>query len=317
MRHRSSKSNSTEQSRPAADLRPATRRHHRGVAVAILATTTCLGLALRWLSFRYESSLLATSAAMILFAPASFATVALGWGTPLRSAFATKAVICFVSAFLTWNAVMLPGLSSQFALLALKMNLLHWGTFLLSGILSLRIVQWIAGLEIATDPDASTSASIQPGQVSLAKILALTAACAAATETARRVASTPETYASFLTGALGGSLLGMHWTVLSWIRGLRSWRTAGLIVWIALVAIIRWKTDTLVETLAAYAIHLPPPNLDDRYYVVDFGYPSPQIDFQKAMRFLWEAMLQTMIVFVGFESFRAIGYPLRSLRQTH
>lgn len=287
--------------------------------IRLLAVTTSLGLALRWLSFQYASDLLAASAAMVLFAPASFATVLLGWHSPAKFSVALPAILGFLLAFFVWNTVMLPGLPMEFVKLALKQNLLHWGLFLLCGLVSLRFVQWSTGIGIASDPNSVFEPSApRPSRLNLAKLLALTAACAVGAEATRRLSTNPGSdIASWLTGTLGGCLLGIQWSVLAWLWRLRTWRLAGLIFWIALAAIIRWKTDVLVGEFTHTLIHLQPPaSLDDSYYVVSTS-RAARATLQQAMLFLWEACLQTTIILAGIECLQAIGYPIRPLRKSH
>ena len=290
----------------------------RRAAKATLATFvagTILAIALRWLSFHFASGILATTAAMLLFAPASFATVVLGWGKPMRFRLAFLAFALFLLTFLLWNNVMLPGLSKENAIRAFKQNMLHWTFYLFFGILSLRFVQWTTGIGIASEANICDEPTGLPSsQISLAKILAITAACAVAVETVRRLMNHPgRDTASYLHGILGGSLLGIQWSVLFWLLRWNSWRIAGLILWIAIAAIIRWTTDTIVgqftDLLLVWKEEI---SLDDLYYVV-VSSRTPLMTLGQAMQFLWQASLQTAIILGGIASFRGLGYPIQYL----
>jgi len=285
-------------------------------SLAIFVTGTILAIALRWLSFHFASGILATTAAMLLFAPASFATVVLGWGKPMRFRLAFIAIVLFLLTFLLWNNVMLPGLPKEYAIRVFKQNMLHWALYLFFGILSLRFVQWTTGIGIASEANVCDEPTGLPSsQISLAKILAITAACAVAVETVRRLTNLPgEDTASYLHGILGGSLLGVQWSVLFWVLHWNSWRIAGLILWVAIAAIIRWTTDTIVGQFTdLLLVWKEEKSLDDLYYVV-VSSRAPPMTLGQAMRFLWQASLQTAIILGGIASFRGLGYPIRYLR---
>jgi hypothetical protein len=293
-------------------------RHAAKATLAIFVAGTILAIALRWLSFHFASGILATTAAMLLFAPASFATVVLGWGKPMRFRLAFLAFALFLLTFLLWNNVMLPGLSKENAIRAFKQNMLHWTFYLFFGILSLRFVQWTTGIGVASEAHVCDEPSgLRSSQISLAKILAIAAACAVATETVRRLMNLPgRDTALYLHGILGGGLLGIQWSVLFWLLRWRSWRIAGLILWIAIAAIIRWTTDTIVDQFTdLLLVRKEVKNLDDLYYIVDVV-PSrtPLMTLGQAMQFLWQASLQTAIILGGIASFRGLGYPIQYLR---
>jgi hypothetical protein len=319
------KSTQTDNIRQAGNRSQPSQTSHRTIpthqgwslCILLLAMTTSLGIALRWLSFQCSSDVLAGSAAMVLFAPASFAAVVLGWGSPARLSLTLKAFLGFLMAFLLWNTVMLPGLPLEIAMLAVKQNLIHWGLFLLCGILSLRFIQWNTGIGIASNPDSIFAIQEpKPSRLNVAKLLALTAACAIGADAMRRLSTHPTSdFASWLTGILGGSLLGIQWSVLAWLWRLRTWRSAGLILWVALAAIVRWQTDALLGQFTRSLIQLQTPaNLDDQYYVVRSSLAAPAT-VQQAMQFVWEAVLQTIIVLAGVACLHAIGYPIRQLRK--
>ncbi|MBU6237030.1 MAG: hypothetical protein KGQ51_04310 [Planctomycetes bacterium] len=291
-------------------------RHAAKATLAILVAGAILAIALRWLSFHFASGILATTAAMLLFAPASFATVALGWGKPMRFRLAFLAFALFLLTFLLWNNVMLPGLSKENAIRAFKQNMLHWTLYLFFGILSLRFVQWTTGMGIASEPVCDEPTGLRSSQISLAKILAIAAACAVGAETARRLMNLPgRDTALYLHGILGGSLLGIQWSVLFWLLRWRSWRIAGLILWIAIAAIIRWTTDTIVDQFTdLLLVRKEVKNLDDLYYiVVVVSSRTPLMTLGQAMQFLWQASLQTAIILGGIASFRGLGYPIQYL----
>ena len=293
----------------------------RRAAKATLATFvagTILAIALRWLSFHFASGILATTAAMLLFAPASFATVVLGWGKPMRFRLAFLAFALFLLTFLLWNNVMLPGLSTENAIRVFKQNMLRWTLGLFFGILSLRFVQWTTGIGIASEPHACDDPTGLPSsQISLAKILAITAACAVGAETVRRLMILPGADKMlYLHGILGGILLGVRWSVLFWLLRWRSWRIAGLILWIAIDAIIRWMTDAIVG-LVPYLLFLllrkeeiSLDALHHSYVVVSSRTP---MTLWQAFIFLWLSSLQTSIILGGIAIFRGLGYPIQYL----
>jgi uncharacterized membrane protein len=297
----------------------------RRAAKATLATFvagTILAIALRWLSFHFASGILATTAAMLLFAPASFATVVLGWGKPMRFRLAFLAFALFLLSFLLWNNVMLPGLSKEYAIRAFKQNMLHWSLYLFFGILSLRFVQWTTGIGIASEAYVCDEPTGLPSsQISLAKILAIAAVCAVATETVRRLMNLPEedtrSYLPvILHGILGGILLGVRWSVLFWLLRWRSWRIAGLILWIAIDAIIRWMTDAIVG-LVPYLLFLllrkEEISLDALYHSYVVVSSRTPMTLWQAFIFLWLSSLQTSIILGGIAIFRGLGYPIQYL----
>jgi len=118
-----------------------------------------------------------------------------------------------------------------------------------------------------------------------------------------------------LHGILGGSLLGIQWSVLFWLLRWRSWRIAGLILWIAIAAIIRWTIDTIVDQFTdLLLVRKEVKNLDDLYYiVVVVSSRTPLMTLGQAMQFLWQASLQTAIILGGIAIFRGLGYPIQYL----
>jgi hypothetical protein len=256
---------------------------------------------------------------MLLFAPASFATVVLGWGKPMRFRLAFIAFALFLLTFLLWNNVMLPGLPKEIAIRVFKQNMLHWALYLFFGILSLRFVQWTTGTGIASEANICDEPTELPSsQISLAKILAITAACAVAVEILRRLMNFPGAdTALYLHGILGGSLLGVQWSVLFWLLRWRSWRIAGLILWIAFAALIRWMTDAIVDQFTYSLLEMKEAkSLDDLHYIV-VSSRTPLMTLGQSLRFLWEASLQTAIILGGIASFRGLGYPIQLLRSKH
>jgi len=257
---------------------------------------------------------------MLLFAPGCYAIVGLSWLVQPSLLQSASLFAAIVACFGIWNGIMLPGLPDSDILNALSANALHWLLFLLCGWISLQLAQWIVGIGIATTGLEQTPASSLRGRFSTAKLLGLTIACALLAEGVRRfdlltLNAPPMTaemihWAMFrstvkevmLAGALGGVLLGLQWPILFWLRTAGSFRTAGLTLWIALAAVIRWG---LAMALARSSFVIPSAQA--------FRLPN----FAEGLQFLLEAIVQTGLVFLGFRLFAMLGLPIRFLRFQH
>jgi hypothetical protein len=287
-----------------------------------LAIVLIAGAAARGLSFPLQSELLASLASMLLFAPASYAAVFLGWMNRPDVRQVTATLVSTVACFIAWNAIMFPGSDQASIPDLLQANAAHWLLFFACGWISLQLAQRIAGIGIIASENHPNPTGHEPGRLSVAKLLALTVACALLAEAVRRWGPSSTNPDSFpvrsieksiaLTGVLGGLLLGLQWSILAWLRTAGSLRTAGLIFWIAIGAFIRWGMTLPLESLflgaSAYELHLLP---ESQHYVVR---PTESLDpreLRNAFRFLIEAAVQTGLVFLGFRFLTMIGLPIR------
>lgn len=259
---------------------------------------------------------------MLLFAPASYTAVCLGWilRPSVRQVAAT--LVATAACFIAWNAIMLPGSPIASIAILLQANAAHWLLFFACGWISLRLAQWIAGIGIVPAGTPSEPTRLAPRRLSLAKLMILTVVCGLLAETARRwelSGTGPEALpirsiekATAVTGALGGLLLGLQWSILFWLRTTGSLRTAGFILWIALGALIRWcltlPLDSLLLGSSAYELHAIPGA--QHFVVRQTEFIDPR-ELGNAIRFLVEATVQTGLVLLGIRLLAMVGLPIR------
>jgi hypothetical protein len=311
----------------------------RGAGLAAVVTLLLgLGVLLRWLSFATEIEAIASIAAMVLFAPATYVLVYLCWTIKPSLRHVLACLLAFAICFATWNGIMLVGLPAADGLLALQFNLVHWGTFFLGSCISLRFLQWTTGIGIAAKSGPPLVPESLPSRLSVSKLLLITAACGLCAEGLRRSNAlssfsrsvdiplgdpqlallTPEDWLNDTTwnfGALGGLFLGIHWAVLVALQRAGSYRTAGVIVWIAIAALVRWYS-TAPDWEASMAVSLFDANAPDgvsyEMIVVD---QTEELSLETAAVIGVEALIQTGLAWFGIRCFAKWGYPIRFLRR--
>jgi hypothetical protein len=233
---------------------------------------------------------------------------------------------------------MLAGLSAAEGFSALQFNFVHWSTFFLSGWISLRFLQWATGIGIAAaGGNNRLEPETLPRQLSVSKLLVITAACGLCVEGLRRsnalrrylmgmrilqddpqlVLLTPADWLNDMTwhlGALGGLFLGIHWAVLVALQRAGSYRTAGVIVWIAIAAVVRWySTAPDWEGTIAVSLYdsISPDVAFSEMIVVD---QTEELSLETAALIGVETLTQTALAWIGIQCFAKWGYPIRFRR---
>jgi len=199
-------------------------------------------------------------AGMILFLPATVATIWLGWKTALTFVDLMTATIVALLSFAAWNSVMLPGLQRSLVGQTLIANAIHWALFFCVGIATARYLQWGTSIAIWSEKEkARGAAKFAPTKLSIRKLMVLmgiAAICAVAFKTS----VWPSPHAIFqssvfelfpvrlkptVSAIVGGLLVPVHWFVTVGILKLRSFRLAGLILWLPCAMFLRWFSNAI------------------------------------------------------------------------
>ncbi|MBU6174163.1 MAG: hypothetical protein KGQ60_10180 [Planctomycetes bacterium] len=209
-----------------------------------------IGILTRSAAFRFPETLSQTSG-MVLFLPAALGTIWLGWrpGIRIKEA-AILATTILPIAFLCWNAVMLYGLPAQAWPEAIYYNAMHWLLFLLTGSIACKYFQWLTSAAILKEQTRGDQE--KPHALTIFKLLLLfvmtalsmiaiqSTTSSGSDASAARLPISPILRNTATTAVLGGLLLPIHWTVMFLLRYLRSYRLAAAILWIPILASLRW-----------------------------------------------------------------------------
>lgn len=222
------------------------------------------GILTRSAAFRFPEILSQTSG-IVLFLPAALGTIWLGWRPDIRpKEAALVALLILPAAFLCWNGVMLYGLPAKAWPQAIYYNALHWLLFLLTGTIACKYSQWLTSTAILKGQTRGDRE--KPYQLTIFKLLVLFVVTAlgmiviqSATSSgygpsSARLSISPILRNTFTTAVLGGLLTPIHWTILFLLRYLRSYRLAAAILWIPILAGLRWAIQ---ESLAVPAVAFP------------------------------------------------------------
>lgn len=256
---------------------------------------------------------------MILFAPAPIVAIWFGWRTRLRFEDWLVASLSILVGFLVWNSVMLQGLNDpvQFREVVSK-NAVHWFLFLIVGTATARSIQWASRIGIwsmvSCDDEPETKA------LSVIRLMGITATVAVFAVSYRAIfhASLEEAkswiymgapsgpmhwYSWFplrskiwVSGAIGGVLIGFHWYAVVVILRLGSYRMPGLVLWSIAVAGLRWSANQIYWGEIPIWIDLP--------ITIDLDFRPSQI----AIQMLVEGTLQTLITCVSIYGLRGCGF---------
>ena len=105
----------------------------------------------------------------------------------------------------------------------------------------------------------------------------------------------------WVSGAIGGLLVGIHWFAIVGILKSGSYRMAGLVLWIVVAAGLRWSANQI------YWDTTLPPILSDRGLPPLFGHPASR-PVPIAIQMIIEASLQTIITCASVYWLRGCGY---------
>lgn len=242
---------------------------------AAIAVTTAIGLILRLLALGLASPLVSNLASIVLFAPAPAVALWIAWRTQPQLANMANLAMLTAIAFAAWNAIMLTGAAAEQIVPALVSNAVHWALFILAAVIVGRCLQWLSGFGIWTiDPTRLASSERPASPLTIRRLLSLTATVAVLVLAYRTwlsgllqsedgflgrgslgmgwAAAMPTWYQWFpirakpwISGALGGCLVGFHWLIVSRLVGWRRHRLTGLCAWIAVAACLRWLTQSV------------------------------------------------------------------------
>jgi hypothetical protein len=275
-----------------------------------------------------RSDEVARLASMILFAPVPVVSIWFGWRTRWRIADCLAAAFSLLLGFIVWNGIMLQGLGNPSQLReVISLNALHWVLFVLAGATTARWIQWVSRIGIwsmaVSDEEPETKA------LSVIRLMGITAAVAALAVSYRVIfnASIEEAkpwvdmgfpngathwYSWFplrskiwVSGAIGGLLIGVHWFAIVGILRSGSYRMAGLVLWIVVAAGLRWSANQI------YWGEIP--ILGDGPILIDLGFQSLSgslafLPVQIAIQTLVEGTLQTLITCASIYWLRGLGY---------
>ncbi|MBM3963545.1 MAG: hypothetical protein FJ308_00530 [Planctomycetes bacterium] len=293
---------------------------HRARRLLIIVFTLIGIWGCGWLvRFFARSDEVARLASMILFAPAPIVAIWFGWRTRLRFEDWLVASLSILVGFLVWNSVMLQGLNDpvQFREVVSK-NAVHWFLFLIVGTATARSIQWASRIGIwsmvSCDDEPETKA------LSVIRLMGITATVAVFAVSYRAIfhASLEEAkswiymgapsgpmhwYSWFplrskiwVSGAIGGVLIGFHWYAVVVILRLGSYRMPGLVLWSIAVAGLRWSANQIYWGEIPIWIDLP--------ITIDLDFRPSQI----AIQMLVEGTLQTLITCVSIYGLRGCGF---------
>lgn len=250
-------------------------RHPVAFCSAAIAVTTAIGLILRLLALGLASPLVSSLASIVLFAPAPTVALWIAWRTQPQPANMAKLAMLMAIAFAAWNAIMLTGAAAEQIVPALVSNAAHWALFVLAAVIVGRCLQWLSGIGIWTiDPTRLVSGERPASQLTIRRLLGLTATVAVLVLAYRTwlsgllqsedgflrsgslgmgwAAAIPTWYQWFpirakpwISGALGGCLVGFHWLMITRLLSWRRHRFTGLFGWIAVAACLRWLTQSV------------------------------------------------------------------------
>ena len=242
---------------------------------------------------------------MILFLPAASIAIWIGWKTALTFVDFVAATLVALFSFLAWNGIMLPGLRAELVGKTLVANAIHWLIFFCVGIVTARYLQW--GTSIGIWPEeqkARGAAKIAPAKLTIRKLLLLMG-IAAVGAVAYKTLVGPSPQASFRTSVfelfpiwlkpfisaiVGGVFVPVYWFVTVGILKLRSFRLAGLILWLPCAIFLRWFSNEI-------------------YWEVPFGFSgsdaldsgvSIELDGQKYLSFPYPAPASPWIIWSAY-----------------
>ncbi len=199
-------------------------------------------------------------AGMILFLPAATTAIWLGWKTALTFVDLVTATLVALFSFVAWNGIMLPGLRAELVGKTLVANAIHWSIFFCVGMVTARYLQWGTSIGIWSESEkARGAAKSAPANLSIRKLFLLMG-IAAVSAVAYKMLVEPSPQASFRTSVfelfpiwlkpfisaiVGGVLVPVYWFVTVGILKLRSFRLAGLILWLPCAIFLRWFSNEI------------------------------------------------------------------------
>ena len=155
---------------------------------------------------------------------------------------------------------MLPGLRGDLVGKTLLENATHWLIFFCVGIVTARYLQWATSIGIwSNDEKARGAAIIAPSKISIRKLLLLMGLAAVFAVSCKSFVGPsplaifqasvfqifPIHLKPFFSAVVGGLLVPLHWFAMVSILKLKSFRTAGLILWLPVAVLLRWFSNAI------------------------------------------------------------------------
>lgn len=292
-----------------------------------LAVLWIVGGLIRWQSSRSPEYLPQLSG-MILFLPAATTAIWLGWKTALTLVDLVTATLVALFSFAAWNGIMLPGLRADLFGKTVVANAIHWSIFFCVGIVTARYLQWGTSIGIWSEEEkARGAANFAPANLSIRKLLLLMGIAAVST-VAYKMLVGPSPQASFRTSVfelfpiwlkpfisaiVGGVLVPVYWFVTVGVLKLRSFRLAGLILWLPCAIFLRWFSNEIYwEVPFGFS---GSDALDSGVSIELHGqkYLSPPYPAPPNPRLIWsvytvEAIVQLSLTLLTLLWFRLLGF---------
>jgi hypothetical protein len=321
----SENSSSTGRSSRTRNARPSEAYQPRLWLTALIVAWVAGGVG-RALAVVLQSQLLASLSSICLFAPIPMITLWLAWRTQQERRDWIWALASIVASFFVWNTIMLAGASSDAIRHALVNNAVHWLLFLAFGFAVGTCLQWLTGIGIwHSHANVVSSKEPMPGKLTLKRLLGLTVSAAILTYAYqswmrqtivigfdppelplfRFSPDNPRWYEWFPTqsklwvsGAIGGCLIPVHWMALASIQRLRSLRGICIVVWIGVTTAMRWLSDCIYWDSQT----IPWERLldsDDTFAIVPTQlFPAANVFLSEWKRFSLEALIQTVVTLI-------------------
>jgi len=321
----SEKSSSSDSSSRSRNASPSEPYRPRLWLTALIAAWIAGGVG-RALAVVLQSQLLASLSSICLFAPIPMITLWLAWRTQQDRRDWIWALASILASFLVWNTIMLAGASPDAIRHALANNAVHWLLFLAFGFAVGTCLQWLTSIGIWRSYSHVVSfKDPMPGKLNLQRLLGLTVFAAiliyAYQSWMRQTMvtgfdppelplfrfspSNPRWYEWFpnqskiwVSGAIGGCLIPVHWMVLASIQSLRSLRGICIVAWIGVTTAMRWLSDCIYWDSQT----IPWERLldsDDTFAIMPQKlFPTSSVFLSEWMRFSLEALIQTAVTLV-------------------
>jgi hypothetical protein len=267
-------------------------------------------------------------AGMILFLPASTIAIWLGWKTALTLIDFVTATIVALCSFAAWNCIMLPGLRVDMVGKTLVGNAIHWSIFFCVGIMTARYLQWGTSIGIWSAEEKARGAwNLAPAKLTICKLLVLMLiAAVSAVAYKMLVGRSPQAsfrtsvfeifpiwLKPFISAIVGGVLVPVYWCVTVGILKLRSFRLAGLIMWLPCSIFLRWFSNELYWEVpfgfsGSDALDSGVSIEFDGQKYLSLPYPAPA-----SPRIIWsvyavESLAQFVLTLITLLWFRRVGF---------
>jgi hypothetical protein len=286
-----------------------------------LVALALVGLATRAFSFWFPN-VLAQTPGMILFFPASLASLWLAWRPRLNLVeFATVGLI-LVLAFAIWNGIMLYGLDQSQVRAAIWSNAIHWLLYVSVATVASRYVQWFSAIGIwklrsdASNNEVSAPLSIQK-LFGLICLVAVGVTIVQANWPTNRPVTTmwfqiiPSQWRSNASAVVGGLLLPLYWFAIASILRWKSFRLAGLILCLPILAWVRWGSGQLY-----WPLYIPVYGTDAMQSELELSLPNTPLETTSPLDYgpgqsgnvLLDACVQLTLTLLALACLHRAGY---------